>query len=172
MLAMKCGFMRPAPLTSPVPSLLWLTSASTTCWTPTDHPDIASMGLCFGELRVKHYVHLTSGKTARVSHLLWSIHQGTQNVGKTGQPFLHLLVLFLSHLLFLPVFPFSHPLHPSLPPSLSFPLVLITTLSSVSSIQSSRSFLSSPLLSPYLLVPVLPILQPLCLRCSIGLVLC
>ena len=76
------------------------------------------MGLCFGELRVKHYVHLTSGKTARVSHLLWSMHQGTQNVGKTGQPFLHLLVLFLSHLLFLPVFPFPHPLHPSLPPSL------------------------------------------------------
>ena len=117
MLAMKCGFMRLAPLTSPVPSLLWLTSASTTCWTPTDQPDIASMGLCFGELRVKH-VHLTSGKTARVSHLLWSIHRGTQNVSKTVQPFLHLLVLFLSHLRFLPVFPFSHPLHPSLPPPL------------------------------------------------------
>ena len=61
---------------------------------------------------------------------------------------------------------------PSLPPSSSFPLVLITTLSSVSSTQSSWSFLSSPLLSPYLLFPVLPILQPLCLRCSIGLVLC
>ena len=97
MLVMKCGFMRPAPLISSVLRLLWLTSASTTCCTPIDHPDTApmlpdlptrtSLGLCFGESWVKHYVHLTSGKTARVSHLLWLIQPRDSKCGQNRAAF-------------------------------------------------------------------------------------
>lgn len=65
--------------------------------------------------------------------------------------------------------PSPPPPPPSLPPPLP-PLVLITTFSPVSSVLSSRSILSSPLLSPCFLFPLLPTILScdilLFLRCS------
>lgn len=99
------------------------------------------MGLCFGELYdASCSFHIW--KDSRVSPLVVNPPKEDSKCGQNRAAFPSSSGPLSLASAFSAVFPSSHPSHP--PSSSSFHLVLITTLSSTSSIQSSWSFLSRP----------------------------